>query len=807
VQLKLFSFFVFLFFLGFAHSQDLSIKDLSSWQPINGALVFNGKNGKYLGQTDNNGKIKMRRIYNVLIVKHPKYISRKISLNEIVSSNRIIYLLENESTLDEMVISASRFKEKIKDISKNISIIKSSEIKKLNQSSTADLLSSTGSILVQKSQLGGGSPIIRGFETNKILIVIDGVRMNNAIYRSGHLQNVITLDNSIMERIEILYGPGSVVYGSDALGGVINFTTKKPKLSKDTTLLVKSSSYSRYFSAANGYSLHTDFSVASNNIGSLTSITYSDFGNLKQGSVRNPFLSDFGYRNWFVETINGVDSVLSNPDPELQVGSAYKQIDLLQKISIKTGDFISHEFNFQFSTSSDIPRYDRLTLLNGSNPKYSEWYYGPQNRFLGSYIIDFNKKTKMFDVCRIVSAYQAIEESRITRRFKEPLKEHRFENLNVYTLNIDFQKKKNKNELRYGIDAFHNDVQSDAYSNDIYTDSTFKIDTRYPDGGSYMSSAAAYITNSYEHSKNLIFHQGIRYSFTYLKALFIDTSFFPFPFNSVNQQHNSINGNLGLVFLPKSNKNKINKWRFTANAATGFRAPNIDDISKVFESVPGYLLLPNPNLKSEYSYTGEFSIGYKFHTNSLFSINSFFTYLTNAISIQNAQFNGNDSIFYNGEMSRVMMSVNSKSAYIYGFECAFNGHITPQLSINTTLNYTHGRIITDTIPYPLDHIPPLFGKFSVQHQSKRLKSEFFINYSAWKRVEDYNLNGEDNYIYATPYGMPSWYTLNCRFTMVLSENINIQVAAENILDHNYRVFASNISSPGRNFIVTLRLDF
>src|SRR3989338_8011325 len=125
----------------------------------------------------------------------------------------------------------------------------------------ADVMSNQGNVFVQKSQLGGGSPVIRGFETNKVLMVIDGVRMNNAIYRGGHLQNIVTLDNASFDKVEILFGAGSVIYGSDALGGVMHFYTKNPLLSSNDKLLVKANAFTRYQSAANGYTGHVDVSV------------------------------------------------------------------------------------------------------------------------------------------------------------------------------------------------------------------------------------------------------------------------------------------------------------------------------------------------------------------------------------------------------------------------------------------------------------------------------------------------------------------------------------------------------------------
>ena len=115
-----------------------------------------------------------------------------------------------------------------------VQILNATQIADLHALSTADVIANTGNISVQKSQLGGGSPVLRGFEANRILLVIDGVRMNNIIYRAGHLQNIVTIDNSSLDRIEILYGPASTMYGSDALGGVIHLYTRKPAFSSES---------------------------------------------------------------------------------------------------------------------------------------------------------------------------------------------------------------------------------------------------------------------------------------------------------------------------------------------------------------------------------------------------------------------------------------------------------------------------------------------------------------------------------------------------------------------------------------------
>jgi hemoglobin/transferrin/lactoferrin receptor protein len=150
------------------------------------------------------------------------------------------------TALETIVISGSRFAEKKKNIIQKIDIITVKDIRKADAQNMGDLLMSTGNVFVQKSQQGGSSPIIRGFEASRVLLVIDGVRMNNAIYRSGHLQNIITVDQNILERVEVMQGPSSTLYGSDALGGAVHMMTRQPKLSSDGKINISSNAMMRY---------------------------------------------------------------------------------------------------------------------------------------------------------------------------------------------------------------------------------------------------------------------------------------------------------------------------------------------------------------------------------------------------------------------------------------------------------------------------------------------------------------------------------------------------------------------------------
>lgn len=786
-----------------AQSQTILIINSETQQPVSNVHVFKALDGWPFAVTGENGKLELKNLSENQEIYFNKegYNPFYTTVSQLKSLNYTINLVESYNEMDEVVISASRFEEKKRDVAQKIQVIRSAELQNMNQTSTADVIANSGNVMVQKSQLGGGSPIIRGFETNKVLMVVDGIRMNNAIYRGGHLQNIITLDNSIMDRVEIVYGPGSVVYGSDALGGVMSFTTKNPLLSTNDKVLVKANAYTRYMSAVSGYAAHADVSVGGKKFGSLTSFTYSNYGDLRQGANREPSVGNFGSRPWYVQRINGVDSTIVNADTNVQVGSGYTQYDILQKFMFQQNDFVKHMVNLQYSTSSNIDRYDRLTQVSGGKPKYAEWYYGPQNRLLASYTLALSKANKLYDNARFIIGYQQIEESRIDRKYNKTAQNHRVENLDIITANLDFAKKMGKHEVRYGLDGWYNKVNSSAFSKNISTNEISPLDTRYASGGASMSSAAIYFTHTWEISNKLILNDGLRFSNVSLNAQFTDTTFFNFPFKDAKQNNSALNGNIGLIYMPSESS------RVTAVFSTGFRAPNVDDLSKVFESTPGNITVPNADLKPEYTYNGEVGISNTFDDWLTVSATGYYTLYRNALTTQDFTFNGQDSIMYAGTMSKVVATTNAGKAYLYGLELSLNGKINNNLKVYGTYNYTHARIVTDTTAIPLDHIPPVFGKLGFQINERKFQADLFVNYSAWKRIADYNPFGEDNEAYALPEGMPSWYTINARLSYQFNKYLGLQVACENILDQNYRVFASNISAPGRNFILTLRGTF
>lgn len=705
--------------------------------------------------------------------------------------------------LNEIVISVNKGPETKKDVAQQVQVLNAVQIQNSQAQSTPDLLFNTGNVFVQKSQSGGGSPVLRGFEANRILLVVDGVRMNNIIYRGGHLQNSMTVDNQIMDRLEVLFGPSSTIYGSDALGGVIHFYTKNPLFAGDNEKQnVKVNAFTRYGGVNSELTGHADFNLGGKKFASLTSFTYSDFSDLTGGKNQNPFYAkSYGERPYYVERINGKDSLVKNSDRYKQVQSGYSQYDFLQKFSYKQNEHVTHGLNIQYSSSTDIPRYDRLTDPSGSGLKYAEWYYGPQTRFLTAYDMNVNNESSFFQSMHAVVNFQSIEESRHTRRFNNDFRQNRNENVNVIGANLDFQRTINKHILRVGLDGQYNTLKSTADEENIVNGMSEDLDTRYPDGDNTMSAIALYYSHTMHINDRLVLTDGIRLGFTSLHSTFVDTSFFRLPYDEANQSYPVYSGSIGLIHTPAED------LKLSVLLSTGFRAPNVDDLSKVFESAPGSVIVPNEDLDPEKTINTELGITKIFNEKTSWENTVYFTRFIDAIVTDTYTFNGEDSIMYDGTMSEVLANQNKQRAYIYGFSSNLNSQLSDNFRMNLGINYTYGRIKTDSSDAPLDHIPPFMAHLQFTYVYRNFSSDFIIHYNGWKKLNNYYLNGEDNEQYATPEGMPAWFTANFRVSCQVHKYLTLNAGVDNIFDTQYRTFASGINAPGRNVFAGIRFHY
>ena len=752
----------------------VTVIDAKTGEPLISVNVYTA-DARFQGYTDIDGKVTISGLGYRDVVKFT-YIGYKelnLPIYEIRNKKGRILMEEDVSVLVEAVVVGRR-DDPIQEMPYQIERITNKEIQFSNAQTSADLLEKNGGLFIQKSQMGGGSPIIRGFEANRVLLVVDGVRMNNAIYRNGHLQNAITIDPAILDQAEVIFGPGSLTYGSDALGGVVHYRTKDPQLAYGTNedLVLKTNASLRYSSANFEKAFHVDFNQGQKKWATLTSFSIVDYDNLIAGSVRPAAYPEFGLMQFRPSPdATALRDVLENSNSNKQIGTEYGQIDFLQKIKYQPSDNLYFVANVQWSSSSPVPRYDNLvdTLATSENFKWREWYYGPQQRILGSIKARLLNQ-KYFDRGTIIASFQKVDEDRNQRKWAKNWRSVSEVDVFVYALTADFDKFLTEDEritLSYGLDVSHNQVNSRAY--EIYAhrgrgtnnqqgnilEVGDDIISRYPSGGSSMTSYGAY-TNLKWRSENKVLaaEAGLRYNFVKLAGFFGAKDPIQWPQNYIDGIYLN---NDALTFGTGLTANTKDKWQFRALIASAFRSPNIDDFAQIREK-NGFITVPNPNLKPEQALTFELTVGKQIGTiktdntgkKSGTSLNisptAFKTNLKNALTRQNfALPDGTNILRRDDEALEIQANVNATTANVRGASGNLSLKIGGHFELQSSISYTKGTyrfqdtiegiVINELVPFA--HIPPLYGKTSLTFSLGKWRVSPTIRYNGRKRPNDY----------------------------------------------------------------------
>lgn len=806
-----------------ALAQEVKVLDRETGRPINNVTVFN--ESQTFSSFTKEGKVDVTAVTDneILIFSHLSYAIKQIKKSDLRKNKFIVYLTKESERLDEVVLSVFKADAKASRVAEEIAVITSKEIQQISPQTSADLLAAVPGVKVQKSQFGGGSPVLRGMESNRVLLVVDGVRMNNAIYRKGHLQNAITVSPNQLDRTEIVFGPSSVTYGSDALGGVIHYYTKTPKLSEQTE--VSTSFFNRFSSVNNEITTNASVEISTKKLGSFTSISYSDFGDLTMGKNRYHGFDDWGKVFNYSENTDDFFSATPtvNSDPNLQRNTGFNQTDLLQKFYVPLSAKSDLKINLQYSTSSDIPRFDRLDEMSSGALKFAEWYYGPQNRLLISPQLNINPGKRWLDKGTFTLAYQNIQESRIQRRFGSLDRTYREEEVNVFSINGDFSvplTKDKRRSLTYGFEFSHNDVNSNAFGRTLNVSGNeilgfagnFNVQSRYPDGGSSYMSSAVYAGYRQDLNAKSTLNTGVRFTKTHLEATWIDQTFITLPQTDIEIGNSAFTATIGYVFRPNKN------WQLNTVVSSGFRSPNIDDVGRVREK-SGFVTVPNIHVRPEFAYNAEIGVQKYFNDRKFrLGFNTYYTLLEHYIIRDNFTVNGSSTILFDGEVGNVVANQNRKTAYVFGYTGSYQGKLSEKINTSGFVTYTKGR--TYDTDEPLSSIPPLFGQFDLNYVDDKLQLGASLRFNSKKDISDFNITeGIDNHD-LTPivdptateevdiyFGSPSWMTLGFNSSYAFNQHWKLQGMIGNVFDQHYREFASGISAPGRNFSFSLITTF
>ncbi len=785
-----------------SHGQYITVKDQENHQALE-LVTLSSQSPPASAITNTRGQADISAFKGsaLIEIRMLGYNPVKKSYLELEKNGFLVYLNQSSISLDQVVVSATRWTQMNREVPAKITTISAKEVTLQNPQTAADLLGSSGEVFIQKSQLGGGSPMIRGFSTNRVLLVVDGIRMNNAIFRSGNLQNVISLDPFAISTTEIYFGPGSVTYGSDAIGGVMSFQTLKPHLADGQDPYITGNAVTRFSSAASELTGHFDVNIGWKKWALVTSFSQFHFDDLRMGS-NGP---DDYLRPNYVQRYDSTDVVVTNPDPLVQNPTGYDQTNLMQKVRYSPNASWDFTYGFHYSASTDVPRYDRLLRTKNGLPRSAEWYYGPQLWMMNTLNIENRASGGIYDQVNLRFAMQYFEESRHDRDLNKPMKYNRNEKVDASSVNIDFAKAlKENHKFFYGLEYIFNKVTSTGTDEDITTGEIVPGPSRYPQ--SDWASYAAYLTYQYKISEQFDLQAGARYNLYSMNCEF-DTSFYPFPFTTADLSDGALTGSLGLVYNPAE------KWSLSANFSTGFRSPNVDDVGKVFDSEPGAVVVPNPDLTAEYAYNGEIDIAKVFGDYLKIDVIAYYTYLKDAMVRRDYSINGQDSIWYDGEMSQVQAMQNAAFATVYGVQAELEVKIPGGFGFSSQLNYQKGEEeLDDGTTSPLRHAAPWFGMTSLTYSADKIKMDLYATYNG--EVSNENLPPEEqgkDYMYAkddngNPYS-PAWYTVNFKVMYQVTDIISISGGVENLTDVRYRPYSSGITAPGRNFILALKASF
>lgn len=732
-----------------------------------------------------------------LLVRHISYQPLSFSWMENAPDTLEIFLTPSSITLNELVVSALKWNRDRSSINARIAKITEPEMRLMQPQTAADMLGLTGEIFIQKSQQGGGSPMIRGFAANRVLIVVDGVRMNNAIFRSGNVQNVISVDPYATEDAEVLFGPESSIYGSDAIGGIMHFHSLEAPTDQSGW---RGQVAGRYATANEERSWHAHVGWSGNRWAFVSSVSRNDYGSMYMGS-NGP--KDY-LREHYVRRQGDTDLVLENSDPQRQRPSAFHQWHTMHKVNYRPGNHWKASYAFFWSETSSFGRYDRHLRMRNDLPRYGEWDYGPQQWAMHRFSLHHKKGSKFYDQWRLTLARQDFGESRITRNFQSPLRITRSEDVTAWSANLDARKTLNKDwAINYGLEFLYNEVNSTGLLENIKSDELSPEAPRYPNAD--WQAAAAYLTASKKFNQKWSLDASLRYNVFDLQARF-DTTLFSLPFDRAHLSNDAFSGGLSLNW-------KKENWRVYGAVSSGFRAPNVDDVGKIFDSEPGSVVVPNPDLSPEYAWNFELGIDWQSNDWLQWQWTAYYTLLDGALVRRDFRLNGEDSIVYDGVLSQVQAIQNAAQEVVLGTQLSLAIGKSDGLKFTANATWQQGMAeLDDGSESASRHVVSFFGQARLQYAQKRWTGMIYSQFQGEIPYEDLAISERNKpEIYAQdevgqPFA-PAWWTLNIKCDYELQPGWFLSLGVENLRDKRYRPYSSGLAGPGRNLVVAVQWNW
>jgi len=609
--------------------------------------------------------------------------------------------------------------------------------------STPEALMGSQGVWMQKTNHGGGSPFIRGLTGNQVLVLIDGIRLNNAVFRYGPNQYLSTVDPYSVSRMEVLRGFGATLYGSDAMGGVLNLLTPMPEFSSERKQSIQA--ITKYLSADMEKTAHMDVGLSTARLALSAGVSLRSFGDVRAGS--------------------GVGR---------QSPSGYDESAGQVKAALRLNDHWLLTMLWHKVRQRDVPAYDQVHQRG-----YARYLFTPQDRQLAYLRSTLFTNHPLWRQIEITASFHESLEGR--ERQKNNSTGAIYEKDRVHTLGLQVQAQAGwdgTHQLIYGLEAYRDLVHSSSKQVESTSQQQTALRGLYPDGaGSY--NGALYLSYVRNWSA-LNLHSGLRYNLVHIEiqdAVFGDTDLSP----------SALAGHCSMLYRIGERINAV------VNASSSFRAPNVNDLS-TFGPFDYGIEVPAPSLKPEYGYTLEAGIKTRADRSS-FALFLYHTWMRDMITRVEAKYLGSST--YQGD--RVYQKVNLQKAVLRGMEAEGEWQPANRWLVRGNINYCYGQNLSDD--EPMRRIPPLNGSLSLVHHFNRQWSWTIESQSAATQTRLSSGDLSDHRIPAG--GTPGWHVVNSAASWRPGV-FTITAGIANLFDNAYRTHGSGIYMYGRCFWLGLQ---
>lgn len=649
--------------------------------------------------------------------------------------------------MDRLVVTAGRQEQTLLETSRPTTLIDGEDLRSVGATIIADVLRSTPGVFVQQTTPGQGIPIVRGLKGSEVLHLVDGFRLNNAFFRNAPNQYFALIDTLNVGSVEVVRGPASTLYGSDALGGAVQVLTRKPEPRPGAEPWHEGRVVGRYSSVNNEYLAHTELVGGAGDSAFKLSATYQDVGNRRTG---------FGDRI----RPSGYSARATN-------ATWVWQPTAVDELTV----------DFQYLNQPNTPRVDELVTGFGQTEPASETFqFEPNNRVFGKVRYERAQPFALADRFVIQVGWQQIKDDRRSRDTGDPVERRERNESELFGTTIQFDKQLGSHSLTYGFESYLDIVRSRRFETNLDTGEFNQVAARFPDGSKF-NSFALYIHDEWQILPWLRADFGLRYSFYDID---LATNFGS---QAANINPDDLTGNVSLIWSLNE------QHRLISGVSRGFRAPNIFDLGTLGERPGNRFNVSNTDLGPEQIIT--YDLGWRFQNRSLAT--ELFVYYSETDDLITSTLTGELTTAGRD----VVQSENLNSSELYGIEAGLDWFISSDWSLNAVFNYvrsTERPVEGDSEPG--DRIPPANGRLGLIWQAT---SEWRIEPYIFAAADQNRLSSRDiRDPRINPDGTDGFVTLNLHATWSPNPLLDIRFRLENITDNGFREHGSGIDAPGIN---------